>query len=62
VCAAESRARAGHDGARRRKEPDVDITIDMLGHLLALTVTSTDQDDSDKAASPPSEFNRSPAR
>jgi hypothetical protein len=35
----ESGARAGYDGAKRRKGSKVHIAVDTLGHLLALTVT-----------------------
>jgi hypothetical protein len=41
----ESGARAGYDGARRRIGSKVHIAFDMLGHLLALTVTAADQGD-----------------
>ena len=41
----ESGARAGYDGARRRKGSKVHIAVDTLGHLLALTVTPADQGD-----------------
>ena len=40
----ESGARAGYDGAKRRKGSKVRIAVDTLGHLLALTVTPADQD------------------
>ena len=46
----ESGARAGYDGAKRRKRSKVHITIDTLGHLLALTVTPADQGDREKVA------------
>ena len=36
----ESGARAGYDGAKRRKGSKVHIAVDTLGHLLALTVTA----------------------
>ncbi len=39
----ESGARAGYDGAKRRKGSKVHIAVDTLGHLLALTVTPADQ-------------------
>ena len=42
---AESGARAGYDGAKRRKGSKVHIAVDTLGHLLALSVTSADQGD-----------------
>jgi DNA-binding LacI/PurR family transcriptional regulator len=41
----ESGARAGYDGAKRRKGSKVHIAIDTLGHLLALKVTAADQGD-----------------
>lgn len=41
----ESGARAGYDGAKRRKGSEVLIAIDTLGHLLALTVKPADQGD-----------------
>jgi transposase len=41
----ESGARAGYDGAKRRKGSKVHIAVDTLGHLLALKVTAEDQDD-----------------
>jgi len=43
--APESDARAGYDGAKRRKGSKVHIAVDTLGHLLALTVTPADQGD-----------------
>ncbi len=46
----ESGARAGHDGAKRRKGSKVHIAVDTLGHLLALTVTPADQGDRDQVA------------
>lgn len=39
----ESGARAGYDGAKRRKGSKVHIAVDTLGHLIALTVTPADQ-------------------
>jgi transposase len=39
----ESGARAGYDGAKRRKGSKVHIAVDTLGHLLALSVTPADQ-------------------
>jgi transposase len=39
----ESGARAGYDGHKRRKGSKVHIAVDTLGHLLALRVTSADQ-------------------
>src|SRR5260370_32973636 len=41
----ESGARAGHDGAKRRKGWKVHIAVDTLGHLLALKVTAAAQGD-----------------
>ncbi len=41
----ESVARAGYDGAKRRKGNKVHLAVDTLGHLLALHVTSADQQD-----------------
>jgi len=41
----ESGARAGYDGAKRRKGSKVHIAVDTLGHLMALTVTPADQGD-----------------
>ena len=41
----ESGARAGYDGAKRRKGSKVHLAVDTLGHLLALVVTpANDQD------------------
>jgi transposase len=41
----ESGARAGYDGAKRRKGSKVHIAVDTLGHLMALKVTAADQGD-----------------
>lgn len=41
----ESGARAGYDGAKRRKGSKVHAVVDTLGHLLALHVTPADQQD-----------------
>lgn len=41
----ESGSRAGYDGAKRRKGSKTHIAVDTLGHLLALTVTSADEQD-----------------
>lgn len=41
----ESGHRAGYDGAKRKKGSKVHIAVDTLGHLLALRVTSADQQD-----------------
>jgi transposase len=39
----ESGARAGYDGAKRRKGSKVHIAVDTLGHLLALRVTAANE-------------------
>ena len=41
----ESGARAGDDGAKRRKGTKVHIAVDTLGHWLALPVTRADEQD-----------------
>jgi transposase len=41
----ESGARAGYDGAKRRKGSKTHIAVDTLGHLLALIVTSANEQD-----------------
>src|SRR5215218_5915218 len=41
----ESGARAGYDGAKRRKGSKTHIAVDTLGHLLALLVTPADEQD-----------------
>lgn len=41
----ESGARAGYDGAKRRKGSKVHIAVDTLGHLLALRVTAANAGD-----------------
>jgi transposase len=41
----ESGARAGYDGAKRRKGSKVHLAVDTLGHLLALHVTAADEQD-----------------
>jgi transposase len=41
----ESGARAGYDGAKRRKGSKVHAAVDTLGHLLALHVTPADEHD-----------------
>jgi len=41
----ESGARAGYDGAKRRKGSKVHIAVDTLGHLMALTVTPAHEGD-----------------
>jgi transposase len=41
----ESGARAGYDGAKRRKGSKVHAAVDTLSHLLALHVTAADEQD-----------------
>jgi transposase len=41
----ESGARAGYDGAKKRKGAKVHAAVDTLGHLLALVVTPADEQD-----------------
>ena len=41
----ESGARAGYDGAKRKKGSKVHAAVDTLGHLLTLHVTPADADD-----------------
>ena len=41
----ESGARAGFDGAKKRKGSKVHIAVDTLGHLLALKVTPANEQD-----------------
>src|SRR5579863_4923055 len=41
----ESGARAGYDGAKRRKGSKVHAAVDTLGHLLALVVSPADEQD-----------------
>jgi transposase len=41
----ESGARAGYDGAKRKKGSKVHMAVDTLGHLLALHVTPATADD-----------------
>jgi len=41
----ESGARAGYDGAKRRKGSKVHAAVDTLGHLLAVHVTAADAQD-----------------
>ena len=41
----ESGGRAGYDGAKRKKGPEVHAAVDTLGHLLALHVTPADEQD-----------------
>ncbi len=40
-----SGARAGYDGAKRRKRSKVHIAVDTLGHLMSLKVTPADAGD-----------------
>jgi transposase len=46
----ESGERAGYDGAKRRKGSKTHVAVDTLGYLLALHVTSADQQDRDQVA------------
>ncbi len=46
----ESGARAGYDGAKRRKGSKVHAAVDTLGHLLALHVTGADAQDRTQVA------------
>ena len=41
----ESGARAGYDGAKRRKGNKVHLAVDTLGHLLAMYVTPANEQD-----------------
>lgn len=41
----ESGARAGYDGAKRKKGTKLHMAVDTLGHLLALHVTPADEQD-----------------
>src|SRR5216683_4806457 len=41
----ESGARAGYDGAKRRKGSKVHLAVDTMGHLLALKVTAANEQD-----------------
>jgi len=41
----ESGARAGYDGAKRKKGSKVHIAVDTLGHLLAIRVTPANEGD-----------------
>jgi transposase len=41
----ESGARAGYDGAKRKKGSKVHVAVDTLGHLLALLVTPANEQD-----------------
>lgn len=44
----ESGGRAGYDGAKRRKGSKVHLAVDTLGHVLALRVTSANEQDRDQ--------------
>jgi transposase len=44
----ESGARAGYDGAKRRKGAKVHLAVDTLGHLLALKVTPANEQERDQ--------------
>ena len=46
----ESGARAGYDGAKRRKGSKVHVAVDTLGHLLALHVTPASEQDRQQVA------------
>jgi transposase len=46
----ESGARAGYDGAKRRKGSKVHRAVDTLGHLLARAVTPANEQDRDQVA------------
>ncbi len=46
----ESGARAGYDGAKRRKGSKVHVAVDTLGQLLALRVTPATEQDRDQVA------------
>ena len=46
----ESGARAGYDGAKRRRGSKVHAAVDTLGHLLALHVTPASPDDRTQVA------------
>lgn len=41
----ESGARAGYDGAKRRKGSKVHVAVDTLGHLLAAVITPANEQD-----------------
>ena len=41
----ESGARAGYEGAKRKRGSQVHMAVDTLGHLLALHVTAADEQD-----------------
>ena len=44
----ESGAHTKYDGAKRRKGTKVHVTVDTLGHLLALVVTSANEQERDQ--------------
>lgn len=46
----ESGGRAGYDGAKRRKGSKTHLAVDTLGYLLALHVSSANQQDRDQVA------------
>jgi len=46
----ESGARAGYDGAKRRKGSKVHMAVDTLGHLLALHITPANEQDRTQVA------------
>ena len=48
----ESGARAGWEGAKRRKGFKVHIAVDTIGHLSALKVTAADEGDRARVAAP----------
>lgn len=54
----ESGARAGYDGAKRRKGSKVHIAVDTLGHLLALKVTAANEGDREQVAALAQEVQR----
>jgi transposase len=46
----ESGARAGYDGAKKRKGSKVHMAVDTLGHLLTLLVTPANEQDREQVA------------
>jgi transposase len=46
----ESGARAGYDGAKKRKGSKVHMAVDTLGHLLALHITPANEQDRSQVA------------
>ncbi|ABC28193.1 Transposase and inactivated derivatives [Hahella chejuensis KCTC 2396] len=46
----ESGARAGYDGAKRRKGSKVHLAVDTLGQLLALRIPPANEQDQDQVA------------